>query len=213
MILYRRGGGGSCVKNAEARRTGPRARTRTRTGDAHGGRGTKDGRRRTGDGGRKGARRVARGLGFMPFRAKILDITPGFCCSLKHAVQQASAVDGAARRDRRAPSMGIDLEVKVLPKAGHGDRSEPQGRNREGSSGGSGERSRGPTNRNPIRGVAEQGERASNRKALVTKARRRRSGGRAVKVDVLTWGDLASCLKGRRRTGVPPDGARSQQRP
>ena len=49
MVLYRRGGGGSCVKNAEARRTGPRARTRTRTGDAHGGRGTKDGRRRTGD--------------------------------------------------------------------------------------------------------------------------------------------------------------------
>ena len=44
-------------------------------------------------------------------------------------------------------------------------------------------------------------------------ALRRRSGGRAVKVDVLTWGDLASCLKGRRRIGVPPDGARSLQRP
>ena len=58
------------------------------------------------------------------------------------------------------------------------------------------ERSRGPTNRNLIRGAAEQGERAYGREALVTKAERRRSGGRAVKVDVLTWGDLASCLKG-----------------
>jgi hypothetical protein len=47
----------------------------------------------------------------------------------------------------------------------------------------------------------------------VTEARQRISGGRAGKVDVLTWGDLVSCLKGRRRTGVPPDGARSQQRP
>ncbi len=92
--------------------------------------------------------------------------------------------------------MGIDLEVKVLPKTGHSDRSEAQGRNREGSSGGSVERSRGPTNRNLIRGAAEQGERAYGREALVTKAERRRSGGRAVKVDVLTWGDLASCLKG-----------------
>ena len=46
-----------------------------------------------------------------------------------------------------APIMGIDLEVKVLPEIGHDDRSEPQGRNREGPSGGSGERSRGPTYR------------------------------------------------------------------
>ena len=98
-----------------------------------------------------------------------------------------------------APSMGIDLEVKVLSEIGHNDRSEPQGRNREGPSGGSGERNRGPTYRNRIRGVAEQGERAEVREALVTEARRRISGGRAVKVDVLTWGDLASRLKGRRR--------------
>ena len=35
------------------------------------------------------------------------------------------------------------------------------------------------------------------REALVTKARRRRSGGRAAKADALTRGDLASCLKGR----------------
>jgi hypothetical protein len=111
-----------------------------------------------------------------------------------------------------APSMGIDLEVKVLPEAGHSNRSEPQGRNREGPSGGSGERSRGPTYRNRIGGDAEQGERTGTREALVTKARRRISGGRAVKVDALTWGDLASRLKGR-RPAATSDGARSQQRP
>ena len=53
-------------------------------------------------------------------------------------------------------------------------------------------------NKNRIEGVAEQGERARNREALVVKARRRRSGGCAVKECVLTWGDLASWLKGRR---------------
>ena len=41
-----------------------------------------------------------------------------------------------------------------------------------------------------------QGERASFREALVTKAKPRRSGGRATKVDVLTWGDLARARKG-----------------
>jgi hypothetical protein len=60
------------------------------------------------------------------------------------------------------------------------------------------ERSCGPMNKNRIEGVTEQGERARDRKALVTKGRRRRSGGRAVKECVLTWGDLALCLKGRR---------------
>ena len=38
-----------------------------------------------------------------------------------------------------------------------------------------------PMNKNRIEGVAEQGERACNREALVIKARRRRSGGCAVK--------------------------------
>jgi hypothetical protein len=60
------------------------------------------------------------------------------------------------------------------------------------------ERICGPMNKNRIVGVSEQGERANGREALVTKARRRRSGGGAVKECVLTWGDLASCLKGRR---------------
>ena len=60
------------------------------------------------------------------------------------------------------------------------------------------ERSCEPMNKNRIEGAAEQGERATNRKALVIKAKRRRSGGCAVKECVLTWGDLALWLKGRR---------------
>jgi hypothetical protein len=56
---------------------------------------------------------------------------------------------------------------------------------------------REPMDKNCIEGAAKQGERASNREALVTKAKRRRCGGCAMKVCVLTWGDLASCLKGR----------------
>jgi hypothetical protein len=60
------------------------------------------------------------------------------------------------------------------------------------------DRSCGPMNKNRIEGVAELGERARDREALVTKVRWRRSGGRAVKECVLTWGDLALCPKGRR---------------
>ena len=55
-----------------------------------------------------------------------------------------------------------------------------------------------PMDQNRIKGAAKQGERASNREALVVKAKWRKSGGCAVKECVLTWGDLASCLKGRR---------------
>ncbi|ASQ14887.1 hypothetical protein CN151_18825 [Sinorhizobium meliloti] len=65
-----------------------------------------------------------------------------------------------------------------------------------------------PMNKNRICGGADQGERAMNREALVTKGRRRRSGGSAVKECVLTRGDLALRLKGRRCRA----GARSQQR-
>lgn len=56
----------------------------------------------------------------------------------------------------------------------------------------------GLMNKNRIEGADEQGERANDREALVAKARWRRSGSRASKVDALTWGDLASRLKGRR---------------
>lgn len=45
-------------------------------------------------------------------------------------------------------------------------------------------------------GGAEQGERAFYRDALLTKARRRRSGGRAAKADALILADLALYLKG-----------------
>ena len=69
------------------------------------------------------------------------------------------------------------------------------------------ERNCGPMNKNRIEGVAKQGERAKNREALVIKAKRRKSGGRAGKDRGLTWGDLALRLKGRRHAG-----ARSQQR-
>jgi hypothetical protein len=49
-----------------------------------------------------------------------------------------------------APGMGIDLEVKVLSRAGHSERSEPQSVVPRGRREGSGERSCGPTNRNRI---------------------------------------------------------------
>jgi hypothetical protein len=57
---------------------------------------------------------------------------------------------------------------------------------------------REPMNKNRIEGVAEQGEQANDCKALVIKARWRRCGGCAMKECAITWGDLASCLKGRR---------------
>ena len=56
----------------------------------------------------------------------------------------------------------------------------------------------GPTNGNRIRGAADQGERAWNRKALVANGTWRKSGGRVGKECVLTRGDLALCLKGQR---------------
>ena len=55
-----------------------------------------------------------------------------------------------------------------------------------------------PMNKNQIEGGADQGERANDREAFVTKGRWRKSGGCAMKECVLTWGDLALCLKGRR---------------
>lgn len=57
---------------------------------------------------------------------------------------------------------------------------------------------REPMDKNRIAGAAEQGERARGREALVAKAKRRKSGGCAVKECVLTRGDLALRLKGRR---------------
>jgi hypothetical protein len=97
-----------------------------------------------------------------------------------------------------APSMGALLRVQVPPQADHSERSEAQLRKGDRPWRGSVERNCEPMNKNRIQGAAEQGERAENREALVVKAKRRRSGGCAGKECVLTWGDLALCLKGRR---------------
>jgi hypothetical protein len=97
-----------------------------------------------------------------------------------------------------APSMGALLRVQVPPQAVHSERSEAQLRKGDRPWGGSVERICEPMNKNRIEGAAEQGERAHNREALVDKAKWRRFGGCAVKERVLTWGDLALCLKGRR---------------
>ena len=64
---------------------------------------------------------------------------------------------------------------------------------------GSVERNREPMNKNQIRGAMDQGEQARHCKAFVVNVKLRRSGGCAGKDRVLTWGDLVSRLKGRRR--------------
>ncbi len=56
----------------------------------------------------------------------------------------------------------------------------------------------GPTYRNRIRGAADQGERATDREALVANGKWRKSGGGVVKGCGLTGGGLALRLKGRR---------------
>src|SRR6266498_469551 len=85
-----------------------------------------------------------------------------------------------------APDMHHGPRVQVPREAGRSDPSEPQGDQPRGGAGGSGNRSRGPMDKNRIRGDAERGERANDREAPATKARRRRSGGRAVKAVALT---------------------------
>jgi hypothetical protein len=68
------------------------------------------------------------------------------------------------------PSMGTDLEVKVLWEVDRNDPSEPQGDERERFAERSGSGTCGATNRNRIRGVADKGERAANREALAIKS-------------------------------------------
>ncbi len=60
------------------------------------------------------------------------------------------------------------------------------------------ERNRESMDKNWIEGDVERGEQASDCEAPVVEARRRKSGGCAGKDRVLTWGDLALRLKGRR---------------
>jgi hypothetical protein len=54
------------------------------------------------------------------------------------------------------------------------------------------------TNRNWIQGAASHDERARIREVVATKGGWRRSSGSAAKATTLTWGDLASGLKGPR---------------
>ena len=65
--------------------------------------------------------------------------------------------------------MGALLEVQVLPQADHSERSEAQLREGDRAWGGSVERNCEPMDKNRIEGVADQGERARNREALVVK--------------------------------------------
>ena len=101
----------------------------------------------------------------------------------------------------RAPSMGNGYRVQVSEGGGRSDLSEAPGHSCEGVSGGSVEREERADEQEPDRRRRLLGERANDREAPATERRRRRSGGRALKVDGLTWGDLALRLKGRRREG------------
>jgi len=96
------------------------------------------------------------------------------------------------------PSMGRDLEVKVLwISRSQRIRAKRKAESRKASSREAGaersvERNRESTNRNRIRGGADQGERALNREALATT-----KGGSVDPATArgrsrtLTWGDLA----------------------
>ncbi len=70
-----------------------------------------------------------------------------------------------------------------------------------------------PMNKKRIRGGAAWGERAGDREAAVNNGLQRRSGGCAEKVSVLTWGDLASCPKGRRVHDAEREVSRGRSRP
>ena len=106
---------------------------------------------------------------------------------------------GASPPSWRVPSMNPNQEVQVLwgarsqePQANHKAQAvRPRLKAVTSNSCGS-------TNRNRVEGVPSQGERSLLREALVTKGEGRRPGNRAAKGRVLTWGDLALRLKGRR---------------
>jgi len=72
--------------------------------------------------------------------------------------------------------MGTDLEVEVLPRAGHSEGREAQGRKGDRPSEGSVERTRGPMDKNRIGGAADRGERAKGPRPLVAPVPARRGG-------------------------------------
>jgi hypothetical protein len=65
--------------------------------------------------------------------------------------------------------MGAIVEVEVLLRAGHSERSETQLREGDRAWEGSVERNRAPMDKNRIRGDAGQGEQAMNCEAVVVK--------------------------------------------
>ena len=107
---------------------------------------------------------------------------------------------GGAARASQCAQHESDQKVKVLwERRSHRPRADRKAPSVRASLKEAASRIHGPTHRNRLRGDAPQGERAGNREALAIKGTRRRAGGRVVKVTTLTWGDLASRLKGRHR--------------
>jgi len=112
------------------------------------------------------------------------------------------------------PSMGTDLEVKVLWEVDRNDPSEPQSDERERVAERSGVAR--PAGQRTEIGYEAWPTRASGHKTAKlsrSRVRLRRSGARAGTVSVITWGDLALRLKGRRCAWEQRGGARSQHRP
>src|SRR5664279_4303521 len=89
---------------------------------------------------------------------------------LAKAVEADGRPQTAAHRLTGAPSTHVILGVQVPPKGDHPERSKPQLRKGDRSWGGSGERNRGPMNKNRIRGGAEWDERARCREVSMVKA-------------------------------------------
>ena len=118
----------------------------------------------------------------------------GACAPLLNACAQHGCRLGGASPPKRRPSqLKRTATAKGRPIVGRKQGAKPRADEQE-----------------PDRRRRQSG--ASGRVATKprwSKLRLRRSGGRAGKEDVLTWGDLALRLKGRRRAS---DGARSQQR-
>ncbi len=100
----------------------------------------------------------------------------------------------------RVPSMRSDQKVKVLwERRSHRSRADRKAPSVRASLKEAASRIHASTYRNRLRGVAPQGEWAGTHEALAIKRVGRRAGDGVVKATSLTWGDLASRLKGRRR--------------
>ena len=66
--------------------------------------------------------------------------------------------------------MGAVLRVQAPPRGDHPNRSEPQLQEGDRLWEGSGERNRGPMDKNHVQGAVERGERAKGREAPMVKA-------------------------------------------